>query len=137
MIAPKARNGPKGILISRLLLNRVMYITPAIEPMSAPKNRLIQHPAIPTNDPTNASSSRSPWPMPSLLVSHKKIFDAISSVPYPNRVPARLLMSVMGNQPIHAHKKATGIKKMVTYREMSIVSRSERMLTMRAEKKIK
>ncbi len=56
---------------------------------------------------------------------------------YPNSAPEILSRKDSGNKPQALKMQPSGAKKMVTNREISIVSISERIVTMSAEKNIK
>ncbi len=52
-------------------------------------------------------------------------------------MPSALSISVIGNKFIELKSRPSGIKKSVVNREINIVSISERIVTISAEKKIK
>jgi hypothetical protein len=80
IIAPKAKNGPKGILvvwryvlISLFCCDKMSVHTPYTEPSNDPMVILIQQPIIPVKDPINKRRSKSPSPIPSMLRKYLKI----------------------------------------------------------------
>lgn len=68
MIAPNAKNGPKGIFTCRFGRCMTIYIMPITDPTVDPIKIVAQQPITPVKEPMNASRSMSPCPKPSLLV---------------------------------------------------------------------
>lgn len=61
----------------------------------------------------------------------------INKNPYPIVIPSRLSKKVIGRRLNQINMNGTGIKKIVTNLETSIDSRSDLIVTIKAEKKIK
>jgi|SRR5579863_1570930 len=98
---------------------------------------LIQHPIMPVNDPMNKRRSKSPSPIPSMFRKYLKILLIINKKEYPKIAPEILSINDSGNKSDALQIKAIGTRNSVTTREISIVSISDRMVTINAEKNIK
>ena len=72
--------------------------------------------------------------MPSILRTYLKKLLMVNKKKYPNKAPDILSVNDKGNKPYTLIIHPKGTRKMVTKREMSIVSMSERIVTINAEK---
>jgi hypothetical protein len=143
-MAPSARNGPKGILVLCVKLisflfcwDRIKIKNPYNEPSIDPIVTLAQHPTMPVNEPINKRRSKSPSPIPSTLRKYLKIRLIINKKEYPNNAPEILSIKDNGSKPYALIRQPQGTKKIVTKLEMSIVSISDRIVTINAEKNMK
>ena len=134
-----ARNGPNGIFVFLLKGSPLIVKAsiPQAEPKSDPINKDVHAPITPVNDPIRAIKSKSPSPIPSFLVTRVNTKAINHKNPYPNPAPKILLIGMIGIRSIKLKSNPHGISARVVQREMSIVSKSERIITISAEKKIK
>lgn len=138
--APNARNGPKGILTDSIesfflsVLDKSTCNNPYTDPRIDPIVILIQQPIIPVNDPIKRIRSKSPSPMPFILRIYLKMLLIENKKKYPNNAPEMLPINDNGNNPYALITHPKGTRKIVTKREMSIVSISDRIVTINAEK---
>lgn len=137
-MAPVAKKGPKGIFVSRSNVplctrNKMPHADPKREPIS----RDAHAPSTPVNAPINAIKSKSPSPIPCFFVIQVNTLAMDQRNIYPSAAPKILLMGTIGMRSKKLKINPTGMRARVTNREMSIVSKSERMVTMSAENKIK
>lgn len=98
---------------------------------------LIQHPATPVNDPINKIRSKSPSPIPFILRKYLKILLIMYKKEYPKNAPKIDSVNDNGNNPYALKIQPKGTRNSVVNREISIVSASERIVTMSAEKNMK
>ena len=98
---------------------------------------LIQHPIIPVNDPISNMRSKSPSPIPFLLRKYLNMELILNKKKYPNSAPKMLSLRDNGNKSYALKVHPSGTRKVVAKREMSMVSISERIVTINAEKNMK
>lgn len=127
-------NGPNGSVVLLPLLVTTIKIIPIIDAVMEPTKIENQMPSRPVKLPTIARRSISPEPMPSFFVNIKNSLLTTNKDRYPTTAPANAICQLVHVYPRYDKTMPAGIKYKVTASEISMCSRSVRIVTSSAEK---